>query len=638
MKDEGGLLSIVVPVASAVAIAYVYVFVLLYLGTAETLIAGNIHDYFLPLNAAYVTDISGLGQEMLRSPFGPLYFLLSTASFNLIRAVPEWLSLDKIHAISSLQASLVVVALFFLFRNLQDEDRKFPLWLLAFSIMVCFQPRDVGRVNDVLPDWFGTYNNHLWAVLLLQAANHYAWRGRQPGRRTLIPLAVLEAVCLGITFNYKISFFAASACLALLPLSYVGSISQKLLYAAVSAAVFLLAAAVLAAAGFSYAQYFQNLRWAAEGKSLTLLETVLQLSGIAALLFVAFVLQCEKWNYPDHPPGARGASVILRFRERILQLVALIGFDLVIGGAMFLAAIGEYRLPVWPYVVMAACAARWSGPAEASCVGRRPSAALLVQGFAGGWLVLLMGLGLAGQDALLKSPSPREMRTSLYNSLSREIDARPLRFVLRQITYVPSLASLAETGLVDPGRGGQQALFDLSYQLQASEDRTLNPMLSAMLDNGYVDDLNAAARWLRHEAAKSGQAGRLVIGSVGFANPYPFLTGNLFPRGSLHWMHLGTSLSLSQLNQALAPLAEADVVIVPALTFDSLREPLLRCGFYLWNERKGGLFVPQATAGVNMIFLRKGGLLAPGAPIVEQDRASIERICKDTLSEPLPLG
>ena len=103
-------------------------------------------------------------------------------------------------------------------------------------------------------------------------------------------------------------------------------------------------------------------------------------------------------------------------------------------------------------------------------------------------------------------------------------------------------------------------------------------------------------------------------------------------------MHLGTSLSLDQLGQALEPLAEADVVVVPALTFDSLEEPLLRCGFYLWNQRKGGVFVPQAIAGVNMIFLRRGGRLAPGAPIVEQDTARIERICEDTLSKPLPQG
>ena len=635
MKEKVSFQGLAVPVASAVAIVYIYVFVLAYLANAETLIAGNIHDYFLPLNAAYVTGMSGLGQETLRSPFGPFYVLLSAASFGMIRAFPGWLSLDKIHALSSLQVSLFVIALFFLFRSLQRTERKLPLWLLAFSLMVCFQPREI-RLDEILPDWYGTYNNHLWAVLLLQAANHYAWRGQRPGNKTVIALAVFEAACLSITFHYKVSFFAASAGLALLPLGSVGTLRGKLTYAGVTLAAFAVVAALLAAAGFSYARYFEDLRWAAAAKSPIPLQVAAQLIALAAFVFVAFMLQWERRHaFAASSAEARNLSGLAGLFRRSFSMI---GFDAVAGVALALAALGDFRSPVWPYVVMALCAARVSGVAHSGANARALPVARLVRGVAVAWLILLMSVSLVSLCNIALFSAGKASPMPHANTLRRVIEADPLRFVFGQITLSPSLENLVATGLVAPGTGAPQTLFDLSYQLQAHDDHALGGVLSAIVDTGYVDSLNATAQWLRREGERSGQAGRLVIGSVSFANPYPVLTGNLFPAGSLHWMHLGTSLSIPQLDEALEPLTQADVVIVPALAYDWIPESRLRCGFYLWNLRKGGLFVPQAIAGMNIIFLRRGGHLSPGTSIVQQDRALIERICNDTLSEELPLG
>lgn len=611
------------PVLAHIASASILLGAAAFVIFGQTAIAANPHDFFLPINAAHAMKSGGFGQDTLRSPFGPLYFLLSGNSLALIEAFPEWIQLDKIHTISSLQVSAVTAGMFFAYRALQDDDRKLPAWVLMVALIVCFLPRSLDIIWYLYPDWYGTYNGHLWSILLIQAVNRLAWRGRRPASAKLLPLGLLEGLCLAISLHYKVSFFAASCLLAFLSFCCLDGWRHRLAYCAAVAAVIGCSFLALGVAGYSYLTYAGDLRWALEAKSLAPREVAIHLVFFAAFVVLSSALR------PAGRPGQAGFFPAWAIRDEALREHALhASFSAIAASAFLIAALGDFNVPLWPYFVSLACAAHLYGYLSPS--GWR-AASLAVKAIVAGGILLLSVLLMSALVtlAIIITFPHASARPSPHHGGFRSMDADPLRFTYVEAGWDRSRDVLVTAGHFASSPFWERNVIGLSYQNFDSEDDPLMTSLQTLALARYTHDLNVTAQWIRRKKDVLSPASKVAIGQVSFVNPWPFLTGNPFPKGTLHWMHMYTTIGDHQLEAALEPLAEADAVVLPAISVTQNEQAFLNCAFYLWNSRRGGEFVPQALSGLNIVFLRRGGKLPPQEPaLFDAASSEIKRACR----------
>jgi hypothetical protein len=612
-----------IPAIENVTLVYTVLLVAAYVLIGTTVLDGNVHDFFLPINAAYAMQLGGIGQDALRSPFGPLYAVLSANSLALIEAWPGWIQLDKIHALSSLQFLILPIFLFFAYRALQEDDRRFPKWLLLVAMIVCVLPRSADAILTLFPNWYGTYNNHLWSILLLQAANLYAWRGRRPDGRKLLLIAVLDAICVMVSFNYKFSFFVPAMLLVLLSAACLGGWKQRFTYMATIVVLVCVITGLVSAAGYSYSAYFRELQWLLAAKSLQ----VPPLRNHVFLL-LAFVALSDLTRPGDAAGHARLTAIPVISYEGLRYVTIRFGFSAVVGCAVLLAAQGDFHSPAWPYIVLLALASSSGGDQSLAAISVYSRLQAKLRFFASACVVVLLVTGLVSLAFLIR-PQATLGDGPLEALHLRSIAVDPLRFEYGQSNPSASFDELVEVGL-SAGPPTPEKLIRMSYSVTAAI--RIPPQLSAVIDlikAQYPADLGLTAQWFSRRLKTFPPETRVVIGFVGFVNPLPFLTGNLFPKDSLHWMHLHTTIGEDQIYPALEPMATADAVVVPALYLPLIDQKMLNCSFYLWNMRQGEIFVLQEVSGLNLVFLRKGGRLQPDPhPPYRLDYNEIERVCR----------
>ena len=537
-----------------------------------TIIIGNVDDFFIALNAGYVVVQEGLAHPSIHSPFGEVYFLLSANSFRLIERFPQWLSLDKIHMFTSMQWMAVISVLFFAFRRLQDGGRKFEPWLLALLLLICVQAKDLGTLKP-LPNWYGTYNYHLWALLILQAANHYlgGWQGR-------------------------VAFY--SSLLA-------------------SAAIMM---AALAGIGVPFLQYFHDVLFAARAKSVHTATAIGQFCvALAYMLIIGKVA--------SRPAEALLSETRMVSISRVSEAVRRYAFHGVVAAAVAMGALGDFFSPWWPYVVVGLWAVICSseGPTAET---REPADRLLVRNVAAVLVTILAGFALLSLHVIADDANTGPTQNdAIAEAIS--FAPRPLSFI--HFPMNAGIDDLLASKLFAIPSDLPQRLLEFSTRDESDQARPVVQAVGVMATTNYIKDVNETVVWLNEigSAAK----GTLAISHMGFSNPWPLLTGNRFTDGSPHWLHVGTTVSPRQVDAFLGPLSGADVTVVPLISVNDPEQAILNCAFYEWNIRNGGLFVPQHLAGYNLIFVRKGGRLPVSQPApVQVDEAGIQRRCDNVLA------
>ena len=584
-----------------------------------TIIIGNVDDFFIALNAGYVVVQEGLAHPSIHSPFGEVYFLLSANSFRLIERFPQWLSLDKIHMFTSMQWMAVISVLFFAFRRLQDGGRKFEPWLLALLLLICVQAKDLGTLKP-LPNWYGTYNYHLWALLILQAANHYCWKGRNPKGPVVFWLGVVEAFVLVIAFNYKISFFLAGCGLSLLPLFYLGGWQGRVAFYSSLLASAAIMMAALAGIGVPFLQYFHDVLFAARAKSVHTATAIGQFCvALAYMLIIGKVA--------SRPAEALLSETRMVSISRVSEAVRRYAFHGVVAAAVAMGALGDFFSPWWPYVVVGLWAVICSseGPTAET---REPADRLLVRNVAAVLVTILAGFALLSLHVIADDANTGPTQNdAIAEAIS--FAPRPLSFI--HFPMNAGIDDLLASKLFAIPSDLPQRLLEFSTRDESDQARPVVQAVGVMATTNYIKDVNETVVWLNEigSAAK----GTLAISHMGFSNPWPLLTGNRFTDGSPHWLHVGTTVSPRQVDAFLGPLSGADVTVVPLISVNDPEQAILNCAFYEWNIRNGGLFVPQHLAGYNLIFVRKGGRLPVSQPApVQVDEAGIQRRCDNVLA------
>lgn len=610
------------------------------LGSDAYLIDGNIHDFFLPWNAAWAQAQGVEIHEDFHSPFGIIYFLLSSFSVHLTNAFPNALSLVDIHYLSSIIFGTFLTVLYFLSRATMPEGKRVPVWIWVIALILCFQARDYDRQGDFIPDWYGVYNSHLWSLILLQVAIVLHWTELRQTRLRTVVLAGFQSICLMVTFHYKASFFASSAIICILPVFYLGSLPKIGTYIGVGVALCSATLGFIALGGYSYAGYFNDLLLAAAAKSDQDSKSFNRLAEV----FFGFVILAQALRN-HHRPELRNDIGLLRqlgsylldtfFRKVRFKDLA---FDAMLGFGLGLAVFGEYRQSILPVIIVLAFYV-FSGYLGGAL--RQPQrwsilhAVILIYIFKFTDTSLEISRELAenstnenrkysdtdiwetgriGKDGIA-------FRYAIFSTFFDYLDPLPFEqnsngehYLLDRAKSVHGSFPLAD---LQTGDGHwKQDLIDYSLSVfdpELSDTKALRQK-AALLGPGigstqhYVRNLNATLNWLE----ETGISARtdLKIGHVGFANPWPFLTKTHFPDNSLHWNHLKTTLPSDNLTLLLEPMATADLVVMPLLSINTSMQWHFNCAFTLWNQEQGELFRPIEVVDTYLILVRENGSLA----------------------------
>ncbi len=583
-----------------------------------TALKGNVDDFFIALNAGYAVVQEGLAHPSIHSPFGVVYFFLSSNSFRLIEAFPQWLSLDKIHMITSVQWMAVISALFIALRQLQVGPKRFPLWLLAVLLVICVQAKDVAAFNP-LPNWYGTYNYLLWALLILQAANHYCWKGAGPKGWAILSLGAVEAAILVLEFNYKISFFVAGCVLSLLPMFYLAGWRARAAYYGALLASAAVMTAVLAGLGVPFARYVGDVLFVARAKSVP--ETVVLGQICAGLAYTLIVGKVDV--QAAGAPFETARNVVARASGFARQYA----FHGLVAVAIAMGSLGDFFGPFWPYAVVGLWAVVCSSKGAAAETPE-PADRWLARNVTTAVIVVLGGFSLLSLQKTAdcaNSDTPKE-------AISEAISFTPRSLSFVNFPVSAGLDDLYASKLFAVPPDLPQRLFEYSYRRESDQILPAVQAIAILAGAGFVTSVNATANWLN--AHGSAAKGTLAISHLGFANPWPLLTGNRFTAGSPHWLHVGTTVSPRQIDVYLEALSAADVTVVPLVSVNDPEQRIINCAFYDWNFRNGSRFVPQQLAGYNLIFVRKGGRLPVSeAEPVRIDASTIEQQCGDVLAD-----
>lgn len=595
------------------------------------LLDGNIHDFFIPWNAALAVK---QGMEIhvdFHSPFGPVYFFLSSNALRLIESYPSVLQLPDIHYLSSLIFGGALTLVFLVVRACQPRGTRIPFWVLVLLLLLCFQARDIDRLDHAVSNWYGIYNSQLWSLVLFQIAVVLHWQEQPKSRASTIILALVQVFCLLVAFHYKISFFAASGLVVILPVFFLGSLSRVGLYIGLGVAICGVVVAVISLFGFSYTGYLQDIALAAASKAS---GSDSEDNGDLLRALVAFVLLAQFLRNHNRQFWDPETPFLERFRHYVVEghLKCIKGKEVVFDGlvslALGFAALGDFNRPIIPlafvlsfYVFTRAFGGRFLQRS-------RWSALHLVVLYL---LFAFVGIALESTRVVAEGAQNADgndaMSYQKWQVAYLDYPSAPFAFRFRRELTV---SEFVDRGPLTRGPQWDQELINFSLEgydeIEGPKNRPL-PLKASLVPGAgshaqYLDDLNGTLKWFEDNGLIGRQS--LSVAGLGFANPWPLLTRNSIPKSSQHWMHLGTTLPFNDYSALLDGMAAADVVVMPLLSVDEPMQWRFNCAFTLWNAGEGTIFEPLAVVGLNLILAKSEIALKISSPISAQWRAPLK--------------
>lgn len=529
----------------------------------SVLITGNIHDFLIPANAAYLLDQGGNIHEDYHSPFGYLYFTLNHLSFSVIKAAEGNIAAVSL-VTSIIFLAIAAIPLLLLLLSLKGA-RNIPFWFLGFIVLLILVPRDYsGSQHNVT--WYGTYNRDMWGMIFIQL---YAWltllvqadSKRDLTSRQLLLLALMSAICLSVTFLYKISFFAASGMMVAATSLLISGRFFK--YALLTTAGFSFFAFLPTTVGYSYEGYFHDLMMAVNAKKEN--QATYYVSSV-----IVFLIACS--------------AVVYKFR--ICRLTKLtITSILFTAVSIFLGIAGDFSTP-YIFYFLAILLVVFSKTSDQKNYRR---------------IIAISFVIFAMIDLLALSRIARNIGYDQTAKGSRTVpleihsESNPVRFLIKRERFnAGNFISWVENTQSEFFNGS--ALDIENYWFYRSYD---NDPIQPPYDNwDYIHQVNDGIDVIKPLLDKSPQ---LVVTTTEFTNPFPFFLGSKVPDGSLHWIHPGTTVNRETM-QSL-DFAHADLILLPVFSPDFWQLDL-NCSFYMFNHNRNYPYVPFKADSSWVYFIR----------------------------------
>jgi hypothetical protein len=516
-------------------------------------VTGNLHDFFIPLNAGYYW----LNSVEFYSPLGFVYSMLNALSLESIGE-------GDLNKVVQLSSALWLVVFFFStilfvflsrFSGYKLSSVDVLLWGVALTFVVSF--RDMGEWDHKALTFYGAYNNHLWSLVLVSmlmfcvvvrhAKQLYLW-------------AVLGAwliFAFWLSFFYKLNF-SVSFLVLLLAMYVLCDRAHRLNYLVfVGLLMVLTVVGIRSMSDGFFDLYFSSLAEAFKAKS----ETGKAVSWAPMFLFLVayFIL-------------SRRLSVAGQYHVR----------NDVVSATVLLSVIpaygGDFARPGLVYVfalLAAACLLDLKNRKYFTWV-------------AVAFCVSLIALNVGSNLYLAKLKLSHEDRFQRYDFFGNKKFSVLIKKKSRNVSIDKLVDSVGEPY-------SDMFFVRMSCGMYGAEHLGL-PYSNAE----YIEAVNEAGKWI-HDNGLTNQ--RTLF--LEFSNPYHILLGATVSQKVLHWIHYGTTMSVEGMKRALEDVFEAsDVVIVPAYGVDGAEQISLNRIFYERLQTKSD-FSLEGRVGHMLLFVRE---------------------------------
>ena len=566
------------------------------------IVKGHLHDLWIPQVGAYAIKTGAVLHRDFHTFFGFFYNGLNYVSLILTENFPDIFMLSDMIMLSSSLFAIVIVGLSFLIKINTKRRKCIPWFVLLLIISHIFQSRQMLHLLDykyIL--WYGSYNYHMWSLLLLQAAHIFACLGRikrwEMTSRDLLLFSLVQTICAFIAFNYKINFFGSSALMAasiflLLPNR------AKIIYASTSIILFIsFGTTVALTSGYSYMGYFNDVLHASEARKSIDLEN---LQFVIYYCLVFFIIQYHKLLFSGH--------LFQHLVHNRPELSKDVSFYIFTGLAIFVGMAGDWQVDAAIY------------------------------------LIFLMLYAVVDIDNRL-------IRNISYTLLSILffINTISLIYVAQKKTYTEKkyraidLMSEKPDFLIDNYIDGLHTKFYTDMDMVSREEAFLNLSYSAknlsfstpFLNTKYYYMVKDSISRIREISDNPDDVSMMTE----YINPLPILLKSKIPPGTYQWIHFGATFSPykhKHLHKIHAMFMESDFVYMPVLMSFSVDwiKHFRNCLFYEWNF-KNGRFKFYSINRYGLLFIENGKMEAYGLTpngLVEQRRDGIEKRCKDIMA------
>lgn len=549
--------------------------------------SGNLHDIFLPLNSALAAAQGLVLHRDFHTPFGWMYPVLNREAWRVVTQPGSILSINDLIVVASLIWAVALSVVYGIFLVLVPGRVRPPFgraWLIGlFLFVVAFNFRGLSGFNLQDVTWYGTYNAHLWALLFLQMLGVFVFVRHPPTRVLLLWAVPLQAVCVVVSLNYKVSFGLASVVLAVAPLlTGWRGVAWRAGYVLGGLAALALGLLLLTPGGYDYSRYLQDLSIAlsakSEGSSSLVLDLTLASIAVACIIavfngFAQSRVQGREW--------VSGQGSVMW---------AQLAFGACVVVAVNLAIAGDFSRP--HYYLFAALALH----VLTTTVRSEASSWLSGWMVAGASIVLFLGVGInLGSDMRVAHYKSGAALSKRYERVRLSTPWGELDWAIQRYSVYQQLTSLFELNR-HPNK--VSVLASMAFRAAPTRDMVSIPFLNG----DYVDAITSAQHVLKAQVDPTNTS----VLMLDFANPMPMLLGTPMPRGSVHWIHFGTSLPLfTQDNVLYRMFDSADVVVLPVISIDGNSQMLLNCKFHKWNESRGYPLVPFAADDFQFYYSRR---------------------------------
>ncbi len=544
---------------------------------------GNLHDFFIPLNSAYALATGEVLHETFRSPFGIIYHYLNYWAFSVAGYFPDLFSpLDSV-LLSSVIFDIFIVALFFLIRFGQERDHRLPFWMLLIVLTFTFQARDIDVLHAQMPNWYGLHNNHLWAVLILQIAGLIPWGTKREGTWNAVYLAAIMSICISVSFNYKISFFVGSGFVCLAPMLFF-SRTQLLAYIVTGLSVSSLIFMGVMATGYSYGGYYEDIMQAVAAKSSGGVFSdinILMVGG--AIILLQIVRGNLNWSAITSISTSNSVQDSVGTITKHLNFRTL-AFDTIIMFATALASAGDFNHPAFFYLLVIFIVGFWNaGENNATFRSRGGIITHLVAMIV--FLTVFFNISSLDRVAQNSISSNKQNGNADYSETRASIVTNNglLSF---NVFFGASMAKINSTGVYVKSSDWKDAAITMSYAT-ATRNRLMLPVFENW-NVKYIKGINEVSSRLTNLGLGLGSDTK--IQTIGFVNPYPFVLGTPFLQKNFHWVHIGTTIRESDIDEYLNTMLDADIIILPVAATDPVAQTRINCAFYKWNSLQSEQF------------------------------------------------
>lgn len=607
-----GRLSLARPLFALASAMLILLLAALMLRPGSYLNSGNLHDLLIPYNSALAAEQGLVLHQDFHTPFGWVYSRLNHAGWLLTGAPGGLFTANDLIVVTSLGWTLaVLVAYLLLAFTVPASDRRgwITLWLVGqFIVFVSFSFRGLSSLSVRDVTWYGTYNNHLWALIFLQLSSLALFLRAGPGRAMLLQVALLQSLCVALSLNYKLSFGLASLLLAgaVLLAGWPGW-RWRIAYAVSLAAIAWSVSLLLAPDAYSYSLYLKDLGYALRAKS----EKTADLSLLPSLACFALVTATLFWQSAQDRPGSLTDALKSSAHRGELFRTAMLGAML--AASLSIGTAGDFARP-YHYMVAAVAILVLLGPrlAISRSSGRIPSL-----------------VAVAVLSALLLQQLQTDFRIARYKTAEYENDRYlPVHFdtPYGRLSWIAGATSSYDSLTRMTRLGQHPALAEIVADLAYPRYEGKRPIPPAFFNGDYVASLEAAKRMTEPLPGIR----RMNVVMLGFTNPMPMLLGSPMPANSFHWLHYGTSVpGTDPANHISSQWKNADLVIVPAASVSRYGQWLMNCKFLTWNESNGRPFAAFAVDRFHLYYSRTRF----GPPLPELQEGQLAQRCDDLLDK-----